>query len=107
MFLALRDFLSRGLTGLLRERRLTAPPHEPSPGTRRRVHADDLDVTAEQNRSQRVRRVAYLLLPQRRPKTHRVIGDQHPELLRGEHMPDLVQGDRRQDSNNDNDDTDD
>ena len=107
MFLALRDLLGRGLTGLLRERRLPAAPDEPSARARRRVHSDDLHVTAEQNRSQRVRRVADLLLPQRRPKTHRVIGDQHSELLRGEHMPHLVQGHRRQDSDNDNDDTDD
>ena len=107
MFLALRDLLGRGLTGLLGERRLTAATHEPSAWTRRRIHADDLDVAAEQNRAQRVRRVANLLLPQRRTKTHRVIGHQHPELLRREHMPHLMQGDRRQDSDNDNDDTDD
>ena len=107
MFLALRDLLGRGLTGLLRERRLTAATHEPSARTRRRIHADDLDVATQQNRAQRIGRVADLLLPQRRTKTHRVIGDQHPKLLRGEHMPHLVQGDRRQDSDNDNDDTDD
>ena len=107
VFLALRDLLGRGLAGLLRERRLATATHEPSARTRRRVHADDLDVATQQNRAQRVRRVADLLLPQGRTKTHRVIGDQHAELLRGEHMPHLMQGDRRQDSDNDNDDTDD
>ena len=107
MFLPLGDFLSRGLTGLLRERRLAAATHEPSARTRRRIHTDDLDVATQQNRAQRVRRVADLLLPQGRTKTHRVIGDQHPELLRREHMPHLMQSDRRQDSDNNNDDTDD
>ena len=107
MFLTLGDLLCRGVTGLLRERRLTAAPHKPSARTRRRIHADDLDVAAQQNRTQRVRRVTDLLLPQRRTKTHRVIRDQHPELLRGEHMPHLMQGNRCQDSDNDNDDTDD
>ena len=107
MFLALRDLLGRGLTSFLRERRLTAATHEPSTRSCRRVHADDLHVTAKQNRAQRIGCVADLLLPQGRTKTHRVIGDQHPKLLRGEHMPHLVQGNRRQDSDNDNDNTDD
>jgi len=71
-----------------------------------RVITIDTDE-AQQHGAQRVSGLPDLLLPQGRTKTHRVIGDQHPKLLRGEHMPHLVQGNRHQDSDNDNDNTDD
>ena len=106
MLLPFRDLLRRGLARLLSESRLTAAAHEARARARGCVHADDLDVATQQNCAQGVRRVADLLLPQRRPKAHRVIGNEDTEFLRGDHVPHLVKGDRRQNSDNDNDDTD-
>ena len=106
VFLPFRDLLSRGLTGLLSKRRLPASSHESRTGTRRSVHADDLHVAAEQDSAQRVGGVPNFLLPQGRAKAHRIVRNQHAELLRREHVPNLVERNRRKNSDNNNNDTD-
>ena len=106
VFLPLRDLLSRGLTGLLSKRQLPTASDEPRARTCRGVHANDLHVTAKQNGAQRVGSLPYLLLPQGRTKAHRIVRNQHAELLCREHVPHLVEGNRRQNSDNDNNDTD-
>ena len=106
MLLPFWDLLSRGLARLLGESGLAASANKARARTRGCVHANDLDVATQQNRAQSVRRIADLLLPQRRPKAHRVIRNKNAKLFRGDHMPHLMKGDRRQNSDNDNDDTD-
>ena len=106
MFLPFGDLLSRGLARLLSEGRLPASSHESRPRTRRSVHADDLYVAAEENGAQRVGGVPNFLLPQGRAKAHRIVRNQHAELLRREHVPHLVEGNRRKNSDNNNNDTD-
>ena len=105
MLLALRDLLGRGLPGFLRERHLSAPPHEARARASRSIHTDDLDVAAKQDRAQSVRGIADLLLPQGRTKAHRVIRHQDAELLRGQHVSHLMESHRHQNTDGDDDDT--
>ena len=60
----------------------------------RRVHADHAHVTAERDAFDAVLGLAALLRPQRRAEADHVLRHADAELLRGHHVPHLVQRDR-------------
>ena len=65
-------------------------------GTRRQ-HPDDLDVPAERDRLDAVLGLADLLAPHRGAEADEVLGDLPAELLRRDHVAELVEPDRDQD----------
>ncbi len=69
----------------------------------RRVHPDQLDVTAQRERLQAVLGLAAPERPQRLAEPDEVLGDLHPEDLGRDHVPELVQRDRQHDQGEEHD----
>src|SRR6476661_10746943 len=63
----------------------------------RREHADDLDVAAQRDGLDAVLGLPHLLAPHGGTEADEVLADLPAELLRGDHVAELVQADRRQD----------
>ncbi len=70
----------------------------------RRHHADHADVAADRDALQPVLGVTALARPDGRPEPDHVLGDLHAELLGRHHVADLVQRDRRQQSEREDED---
>ncbi len=70
-----------------------------------REHPDDLDVAAERDRLDAVLGLAALPAPDGGAEADEVLGDLPAELLRGDHVAELVEADRRQDREHEDHDT--